>query len=107
MRNSYLHLPAALIGILAATAPLEARAQAGSYLKSIQSCTLQISGKSIPFKCRWMYDGISGGTIFVDNYDTGERYTVESYQWSTVGFVGDGKRACIKSPRNAIVCLIK
>ena len=96
-----------LAGGLAVATPPEVHAQAGSYLKSIQNCTLQISGKSIPFKCRWMYDGITGGTIFVDNYDTGERYMVESYQWSTVGFVGDGKRACIKSPRKAVVCLIK
>ena len=84
-----------------------ASAQAGSYGKVVQRCTLAISGRAIPFKCRWMYDGISGGTIFVDNYDTDERYIVENSGWSTVGLIGDGKKACIKSPRGAVACLIK
>ena len=79
----------------------------GSHGRSVQSCTLSISGRSIPFKCRWMYDGMTGGTIFVDNHDTDERYVVESYGWSAVGVIGDGKRACIKSPRGATVCLVR
>ena len=43
----------------------------------------------------------------VDNHDTDERYVVESYGWSAVGVIGDGKRACIKSPRGATVCLVR
>ena len=54
-----------------------------------------------------MYDGVSGGTAFVDNYDTDERYIVESGKWTSIGYVGDGKKACIKSPRGAVACLVK
>lgn len=82
-------------------------AQAGSYGRVVQQCSLTISSRTIPFRCRWMYDGITGGTIFVDNYDTDERYTVENYGWSTVGLIGDGKKACIKSPGGAVACLVK
>ena len=54
-----------------------------------------------------MYSGVSGGTIFVDNYDTDERYMVESGKWNSTGFVGDGKKARIKSSSGAVACLIK
>ena len=41
-------------------------------------CSIQFpGGKPVKFNCRWMYDGDSGGTIFVDNGDTGERYSVD------------------------------
>ena len=93
--------------ICIATCMASAEVHAQSYGKSIQRCTLTISGRSIPFNCRWMYDGITGGTIFVDNYDTDERYIVESNGWNTVGLIGDGKRACIKSQRGATACLIR
>ena len=80
---------------------------AGSYGRVVQKCVLTISGRTIPFRCRWMYDGVSGGTIFVDNYDTDERFIVESGKWNSTGFIGDGKKACIKSTRGAVACLIK
>ena len=80
---------------------------AGSYGRVVQSCVLTISGRTIPFRCRWMYDGVSGGTAFVDNYDTDERYIVESGKWTSIGYVGDGKKACIKNPRGAVACLVK
>jgi len=53
-----------------------------------------------------MYNGIEGGTIFVDNYDTDERYTVNGKDWTTVGYVGDGKNACIKNSAGAVACLV-
>lgn len=84
-----------------------AHAQAGSYGRVVQQCTPTISNRTIPFRCRWMYDGITGGTIFVDNYDTDERYTVENYGWSTVSFIGNGKKACIKNPGGAKAFLVK
>lgn len=102
MKVSSLALAALAAPLLAAGA---AQAQAGSYGRVVQKCTLTISGRTIPFKCRWMFDGISGGTSFVDNYDTDERYMVETSGWSSVGLIGDGKKACIKSPRGAVACL--
>lgn len=80
---------------------------AGSYGRVVQECLLTISGRTIPFRCRWMYDGVSGGTIFVDNYDTDERFIVESGKWTSIGYVRDGKKACIKSSKGAVACLIK
>ena len=53
-----------------------------------------------------MYNGIEGGTIFVDNYDTDERYTVNGRDWTTVGYVGDDKNACIKNSAGAVACLV-
>jgi hypothetical protein len=101
----------ALVAVVIAASPLlfsgPSKAQAGSYGKVVQHCTLIISGRTLPFKCSWMYDGISGGTIFVDNYDTDERYVVESGRWSAVGRIGDGKKACISSTGGAIACLSK
>ena len=44
-------------------------------------CSIQFpGGKPVRFNCRWMYDGDSGGTIFVDNGYTGERYSVDYRQ---------------------------
>ena len=56
---------------------LPSKAFGQSYGRSFQKCTLKTpSGVQTNFSCRWMWDGISGGTIFVDNYDTDARYEV-------------------------------
>jgi hypothetical protein len=45
-------------------------------------CSIQFPGvKPVRFNCRWMYDGDTGGTIFVDNGDTGERYNVNNQEY--------------------------
>ena len=78
----------------------------GSYRRVFQKCTRTKADQTTPFSCRWMYNGIEGGTIFVDNYDTDERYTVNGRDWTTVGYVGDGKNACIKNSAGAVACLV-
>ncbi len=80
-----------------------------SYLKSFQKCTLKTpSGIKTTFSCRWMWNGITGGTIFVDNYDTDARYMVGSgpTDWHSTTMIGVDSKACIKSRRGAIVCLV-
>ena len=84
--------------------------QAQSYGKVFQKCTLKTpSGVLTNFSCRWMWDGISGGTIFVDNYDTDARYEVgtEPWKWTSTTMIGIDSKACIKSARGAVVCLVK
>ena len=79
-------------------------------MRSFQKCTLKTpSGTLTEFSCRWMWDGITGGTLFVDNYDTDGWYTVGSSptDWTTESFIGRDKQACIKSRRGAIVCLLQ
>ena len=47
-----------------------------------ETCTYNIKGKtSYSFSCRWMIDGQTRKTIFVDNNDTGDRYEVAEYEW--------------------------
>ena len=98
------------IGLIAcmAFAPALVKAQgAGSYRKVFQKCTLKPpNGVSARFSCRWMWDGVSGGTIFVDNYETDDRYHVGPDQWVTTSFVGLDSKACIKSQKGAVVCLV-
>lgn len=52
------------------------RAQAG------ETCTYTIKGKtSYTFSCRWLINGETKKTIFVDNHETGDRYVVEKSEW--------------------------
>ncbi len=47
-----------------------------------ERCTYTIKGKaSYTFSCRWLVAGTPKTTIFVDNNDTGDRYTVSNTQW--------------------------
>ena len=92
-----------LIGVLPSTAFGQ------SYGRSFQKCTLKTpSGVRTNFSCRWMWDGISGGTIFVDNYDTDARYEVGTgpMDWHSTTRIGIDSKACIKSKRGAVVCLL-
>ena len=50
-------------------------------------------------------DGIHCGTIFVYGCDTDDRYIVDGKDWMTVGYIGDGKNACIKNFAGAVACL--
>ena len=99
-------LPLIAVFALASACPAVYSQGVGSYRKVFQKCTMTIAGKTTPFSCRWMYNGIHGGTIFVDNYDTDDRYIVERKGWTTVGYIGDGKNACIKNVDGDVVCLV-
>lgn len=78
----------------------------GSYGRVVQRCSLTMTGQTIPFRCRWMWNGLTDETSFVDNYDTTERYVVEAYRWSRENHGRDKTKPCIKSPGGAIVCLL-
>lgn len=64
-----------LSGALLFTAvPVFAQSTQQSYRAT---CTMQLESRpAFLFHCRWMRDGINGSTLFVDNGDTNERYTV-------------------------------
>lgn len=97
---------AALLGFIGILSP---NVYSQSYLKSFQKCTLKTpSGVRTHFSCRWMWNGITGGTIFVDNYDTDARYIVGSgpADWHSTTMIGVDSKACIKSRRGAVVCLV-
>ena len=110
MKNS---IAISLIGFIALAPQLVKAQGAGSYRKVFQNCTLTSpNGITTNFSCRWMWDGVSGGTIFVDNYETDDRYHVSpdivpsSEQWTTTSFVELDSQACIKSQKGAVVCLV-
>ena len=84
-------LPLIAVIALASACPIAYSQGAGSYRKVFQKCNLTIAGKATTFAYRWMYGDNHGGTIFVDNYDTGDRYIVDGKDWTTVGCMGDGK----------------
>ena len=49
-----------------------------------ETCTYAIKGKtSYSFSCRWIINGETKKTIFVDNHDTGDRYEVAEFGWKT------------------------
>ena len=98
-----------LLVVLALTALTPQIARSQSYGKVFQKCTLKTpSGVTTNFSCRWMWDGVTGGTAFVDNYDTDARYMVGTgpSEWITTTMIGRSSKACIKSKRGAIVCLL-
>jgi hypothetical protein len=70
---------AAIVGISLAFVCSDAwnsKAQAG------ETCTYKIKGKvSYKFDCRWMINGSTKKTIFVDNNETGDRYEVGEYDY--------------------------
>ena len=95
-----------LVGLMAFVPQL---AKAQSYGKVFQKCTLKTpSGVTTNFSCRWMWNGVTGGTSFVDNYDTDARYLVGTgpSEWISTSLIGRSAQACIKSKRGAIVCLV-
>lgn len=50
--------------------------------KAGEMCTYTLKGKtSYKFNCRWMIDGSTKKTIFVDNHETGDRYEVGQYDF--------------------------
>ena len=94
------------IGLVACTAltPQLVKAQRG-----LNTCTLKTpSGVITKFSCRWMNSAVHGGTIFVDNNETGARYEVgaEPHNWNAITLHGWHPQACIKSPRGVVVCLV-
>jgi hypothetical protein len=61
--------------LLLSGAPLHAQSSPGAWK---QPCSIQYPGRQpVRFNCRWMHSAVTGGTIFVDNSDTGERYVVD------------------------------
>lgn len=64
-----------LCGVLLFT-PVQVLAQS-SQQSYRATCTMKLEAQPATlFHCRWMRDGTTGSTIFVDNGDTNERYTV-------------------------------
>lgn len=60
--------------LLFAAVPVLAQSSQQSYRAT---CTMKLEAQPATlFHCRWMRDGTTGSTIFVDNGDTNERYTV-------------------------------
>ena len=59
------------------------------------TCTMKLEAQPATlFHCRWMRDGTTGSTIFVDNGDTNERYMVTNGSDAS-GWSAEKGRECI------------
>jgi hypothetical protein len=79
--------------LLFTSVPVLAQSSKQSYRAT---CTMKLETQlATLFHCRWMRDGTTGSTIFVDNGDTNERYTVTNASDAS-GWSAEKGRECIK-----------
>ena len=72
-----------------------------------QRCAITYTGqKPVTFSCRWMYDGTTGATIFVDNNETWDRYIVDGDD-SSWRMDFNNQNCIVKKMTGAKVCRIK
>jgi hypothetical protein len=71
------------IAIISATAMPVMHTEVWSYTAYAgETCTYTLKGKiKYQFDCRWMINGSTKNTIFVDNNETGDRYEVGQYNY--------------------------
>lgn len=72
----------AISAIAGISAPLYADFNWTPKANAAEVCTYTIKNKtSYKFDCRWMINGSTNKTIFVDNNETGDRYEVGEYDY--------------------------